>query len=608
MDSTKELYGTGLLVFHVFCDLNNIPDERRCPISSELLAAFLASCAGAHSGSTLANYAAGIHAWHIVHGHHWAINEVEYKATLEGAARLAPSSSKRPRRAPFTTDILSFLHNVLDKDDPRDAAILACITISFFCLARLGEFTVPSIKSFDPKRHITRANYALSHNHEGLPVMVFHLPATKCSPKGETVQCAPQPDPNLDPHRALENHFRLNPAVESTHLFAWRHPTSGLRPLSKTEVTKKIATIARLHPDTPNLKGHSLRIGGTLFYLLNNVPFEVVKNHRTVVRRIFHPIPPSPRPGPRPIPTIQTRDPELTQTIHPPSDTLTAQLDPLGPGFGPENLPVFTQTPQSPHQAIPCPLVPSSYLTPANAPQGSAEPLARFSSFFAPTRRSLSQAGQTSQHPPVCPTPRARRALEADLFGAQPTLTAQLDPLGPGFGPENLPVFTQTPQSPHQAIPCPLVPSSYLTPANAVSVEGALLRPILIRIKHPFRTDRILIRLIVISVNSALWTALFGLLAVVFLVTLPQDMVFSGFYFPLCTLYCNTLLASLNVRRFVRGTDDGGSYQLPSVPSNSKLKMQSGSDHTTVNITMATTKAAQDGFEMPRNDFSQHYV
>ncbi|KAI5992187.1 hypothetical protein EDD15DRAFT_2197205 [Pisolithus albus] len=121
-------------------------------------------------------------------------------------------------------------------------------------------------------------------------------------------------------------------------------------------------------------------------------------------------------------------------------------------------------------------------------------------------------------------------------------------------------------------------------------------------------TDRILIRLIVISVNSALWTALFGLLAVVFLVTLPQDMVFSGFYFPLCTLYCNTLLASLNVRRFVRGTDDGGSYQLPSMPSNSKFKPQSGSDHTTVNITMATTKVAQDSFEVPRNDFSQHYV
>lgn len=276
-DSTKELYGTGLLVFHVFCDLNNIPDERRCPISSELLAAFLASCAGAHSGSTIANYAAGIRAWHIVHGHQWTINEAEYKATLEGATRLAPISSKRPCRAPFTTNILSFLHNVLAKDDPCDAAILACITVSFFCLARLGEFTVPSIKTFDPKRHITRADYKLSHNHEGLPVMVFRIPSTKCSPKGETIQCAPQPDPNLDPRRALENHLQLNPAPESAHLFSWRHPTAGLRPLSRTEVTKKIAAIAKLYPATPNLKGHSLRIGSTLFYLLNNVPFDVVK-------------------------------------------------------------------------------------------------------------------------------------------------------------------------------------------------------------------------------------------------------------------------------------------------------------------------------------------
>ncbi|KAI6120821.1 hypothetical protein EDD16DRAFT_1475546 [Pisolithus croceorrhizus] len=28
---------------------------------------------------------------------------------------------------------------------------------------------------------------------------------------------------------------------------------------------------------TPNLKGHSLQIRGTLFYLLNDIPFNVVK-------------------------------------------------------------------------------------------------------------------------------------------------------------------------------------------------------------------------------------------------------------------------------------------------------------------------------------------
>ncbi|KAI6038040.1 hypothetical protein EDC04DRAFT_2570409 [Pisolithus marmoratus] len=203
-ESTKELYGMGLLVFHVFCDLNNIPDDCRCPTPLDLLAAFLASCTGAHSGSMLTNSAAGIWAWHIMHSHTWTINEAEYKAILEGASRLAPSTSTCHCRAPFTTDILQFLHNTLDRDNPCDAAIFTCLTLSFFCLARLREFAIPTTKSFNPAHHITRAGYQLSHNHDNLPVMVFHLPPTKCSPKGEMIQCAPQPDPNIDPLQALE--------------------------------------------------------------------------------------------------------------------------------------------------------------------------------------------------------------------------------------------------------------------------------------------------------------------------------------------------------------------------------------------------------------------
>ncbi|KIN93437.1 hypothetical protein M404DRAFT_171255, partial [Pisolithus tinctorius Marx 270] len=154
-DATKELYGTSLLVYHVFCDMNGIPDSSRCPISSDLLSAFLASCAGSHSGSTLANYAAGIRAWHIVHRCRWDINEKEYKAILEGATRLAPASSKRPCRAPFMTDILELLHSMLDRNNPRDTAIYACLVVTFYCVARLGEFTVSSIQSFDPTKHIS---------------------------------------------------------------------------------------------------------------------------------------------------------------------------------------------------------------------------------------------------------------------------------------------------------------------------------------------------------------------------------------------------------------------------------------------------------------------
>ncbi|KAI6032434.1 hypothetical protein EDC04DRAFT_2922050 [Pisolithus marmoratus] len=231
---------------------------KECPSPPDVLAAFLASCTGAHSSSMLTNYAAGIQVWHIVHGHNWVIKETEYKGILEGASRLAPATSKCPHRAPFTTDVLQFLHNTLDRDNPCNAAIFACLTLSFFCMERLGEFTVPTIKSFNPVHHITRAGYQLSHNHDNLPIMVFHLLSTKCIPKGETIQCAPQPNPNIDPLQALET-------------------TSDLRPLSKTEVIKRIAAIARLYLNLPNLKGHSLHIGGMLFYLLNNIPFNMVK-------------------------------------------------------------------------------------------------------------------------------------------------------------------------------------------------------------------------------------------------------------------------------------------------------------------------------------------
>ncbi|KIK34774.1 hypothetical protein CY34DRAFT_97327 [Suillus luteus UH-Slu-Lm8-n1] len=60
MPTTRETYGSGLLVYHVFCDSHNVPEEQRCPASSTLLLAFIASCTGLYSGKTLDNYFYGI--------------------------------------------------------------------------------------------------------------------------------------------------------------------------------------------------------------------------------------------------------------------------------------------------------------------------------------------------------------------------------------------------------------------------------------------------------------------------------------------------------------------------------------------------------------------
>ena len=76
---------------------------------------------------------------------------------------------------------------------------------------------------------------------------------------------------------ALENHFRINNVTPSEHLFTWTHSSGKRCPLSKRELTNRINKLAD-SINLPNLKGHSLRIGGTLEYLLHGVPFDVIQS------------------------------------------------------------------------------------------------------------------------------------------------------------------------------------------------------------------------------------------------------------------------------------------------------------------------------------------
>lgn len=162
----------------------------------------------------------GLKAWHLLHGRPWIVNAKELKATLDSATALAPDSLKCPKHIPFTVNILSPIRAFINLDDHRDVAIFACLTTTFYAVARLGKFTVPSIKSFSPSKHITCANVSKAFDRNGLPVTKFHIPITKTSPiNGEDVFWAAQEGPS-DPQAALENHFRINPAGEDVHLFA----------------------------------------------------------------------------------------------------------------------------------------------------------------------------------------------------------------------------------------------------------------------------------------------------------------------------------------------------------------------------------------------------
>ncbi|KAF8129570.1 hypothetical protein EV363DRAFT_290807 [Boletus edulis] len=258
----------------MFCDLKNVPEEQRAPASREILAAFISSLAGIYAGSTVANYFNSVHAWHTLHGLEWSPNSDETDALLKAAKSLAPPSSKRPPREPYTLDIITRLHAHLDLNDPLDTAVFACLTTTFFATARTGEFTVANIPAFNPAIHVTREHMSLQRDRQGLEVTNFRLPRTKSSQQGEDVSWAKQSGP-CDPHAAIHHHFSLNNPPPNAHLFAYR-TKKGFTPMTRTKFLKTLERAFKAAGLTP-LKGHGIRIGSTLEYLLRNVPFDVVK-------------------------------------------------------------------------------------------------------------------------------------------------------------------------------------------------------------------------------------------------------------------------------------------------------------------------------------------
>lgn len=273
--STRETYGAGLLVFHVFCDLRGVPEILRCPADPLLMLTFISTCAGFYSGKTLANYFYAIRAWHLLHGAPWRMNQPEMKAALDGATILAPPSSKRPKRVPLTIDTILAIASRMDFSKPLDAAVYACLTTTFFSAARLGEFTLPSLKAFVHNRHVKPSDIRRDQDRHGLKVTVFHLPHTKCAIDGEDVYWSAQSG-MVDPETALAVHFSINNPPHDKPLFSWRHP-HGLRPLTRTEFLKRI-NLAASELAIQSLRGHGIRIGATLEYLLRGVPFDVVKS------------------------------------------------------------------------------------------------------------------------------------------------------------------------------------------------------------------------------------------------------------------------------------------------------------------------------------------
>ena len=278
-ESTLETYASGLLSYHVFCDSRNIPEDQRAPCSSDLVSSWIATLAGNYAGTSIKNYVHGVRAWHIIHGVNWKIDKASFDTMISGAERLQPKHSHKKKRQPFTMDYITKILGDFDQTDPLDTACGGCLTTSFFCAARVGELTVPTLKDFDQQKHVTKEQIRRATDRNGFETTVIHVPSTKSSPvQGEDLYFSKQLGV-ADPDTWLRNHLSLNKPEATEHLFTYSHTASNRttrRPLTKSAFMQRIHKAAR-KLGLPVLQGHGIRIGATLEYLLRGVPFDAVR-------------------------------------------------------------------------------------------------------------------------------------------------------------------------------------------------------------------------------------------------------------------------------------------------------------------------------------------
>ena len=81
--------------------------------------------------------------------------------TLRGITRNALHT---PRRAPpVIPSILLSISHVLDcEGDPRSSTLFCAFVVTFYLMARLANIVPKSAKSFDPRRHLTRGDVAVT--------------------------------------------------------------------------------------------------------------------------------------------------------------------------------------------------------------------------------------------------------------------------------------------------------------------------------------------------------------------------------------------------------------------------------------------------------------
>ena len=226
--------------------------------------------------ASIRNYLSGVKLLHLFTGADYPFTkDFILSLTLRGIARNALHT---PRRAPpVTPSILLSISHVLDcEGDPRSSTLFCAFLFTFYLMARLANIVPKSAKSFDPRRHLTRGDVAVTSH--GLLVT---FKCTKTIQFGERLLHIPLlriHDSPLCPVSAYLRMIRLVSALRSCPVFLL-FCRKSLVPLTKRTFVSAFCSylVAAGISNAQSLSGHSFRRGAASWAFRCRVPGEIIQ-------------------------------------------------------------------------------------------------------------------------------------------------------------------------------------------------------------------------------------------------------------------------------------------------------------------------------------------
>lgn len=260
-ESTWNTYRVGVRRYVRFCRQLHLP---ALPFDEDILQMFVTSLSFSVSVKTIRVYLCGVQAFARIAGHRVSLSDmVQLDYLLLGIRRVHGDRFRRRRRAPITlAQLRSIIEWVGQVYSRHDAFMLSsAVTLAFFGLLRVSEYTCPTNTRFDPAWHLSVDDVTF-HLHRRLAYIT--IKASKTDPFRESaVVRVGMSGGELCPVTWLVSYLGVRRGGRPLYLF------EDGRFLTRRHVSAVLQGALGSHA---NVNTHSFRIGGASALAGANVP------------------------------------------------------------------------------------------------------------------------------------------------------------------------------------------------------------------------------------------------------------------------------------------------------------------------------------------------